>query len=135
MVYGTVTRRKRRTVGRQRSLRPKHLRIGTFTTRARKISSRMRCGSLPSERECQVLHGEDAENVSVGHWYPFHEYFLPPTLMVTKQEFAPLEALTVGTQGHTSPEQFGKVMSLVKPRLMSLGHPHVETFASSIDPF
>ena len=23
----------------------------------------------------------------------------------------------VGTQGHTSPEQFGKVMSLVKPRL------------------
>jgi len=46
-----------------------------------------------------------------------HECFLPPTLLVTKQGFAPLEALTVGTQGHTSPEQFGKVMSLVKPRL------------------
>jgi ribonuclease Z len=28
-----------------------------------------------------------------------------------------MEALMVGTQGHTSPEQFGKVMSLVKPRL------------------
>jgi ribonuclease Z len=28
-----------------------------------------------------------------------------------------LEALTVGTQGHTSPEQFGKVMSMVEPRL------------------
>lgn len=31
---------------------------------------------------------------------------------MTKQGFAPLEALTVGTQGHTSPEQFGKVMAL-----------------------
>ena len=46
-----------------------------------------------------------------------HECFLPPTLLVTKQGFAPLEALTVGTQGHTAPEQFGKVMSLVQPRL------------------
>ncbi len=46
-----------------------------------------------------------------------HECFLPPTLLVTKQGFAPKEALMVGTQGHTSPEQFGKVMSLVKPRL------------------
>ena len=46
-----------------------------------------------------------------------HECFLPPTLLVTKQGFAPLEALTVGTQGHTAPEQFGKVMSIVKPRL------------------
>ncbi|MCH7645424.1 MAG: MBL fold metallo-hydrolase [Myxococcales bacterium] len=46
-----------------------------------------------------------------------HECFLPPTLLVTKQGFAPMEALMVGTQGHTSPEQFGKVMSLVKPRL------------------
>jgi ribonuclease Z len=46
-----------------------------------------------------------------------HECFLPPTLLVTKQGFAPLEALNVGTQGHTAPEQFGKVMSLVQPRL------------------
>ncbi len=46
-----------------------------------------------------------------------HECFLPPTLLVTKQGFNPMEALMVGTQGHTSPEQFGKVMSLVKPRL------------------
>ena len=46
-----------------------------------------------------------------------HECFLPPTLLITKQGFTPLEALNVGTQGHTSPEQFGKVMSLVKPRL------------------
>jgi ribonuclease Z len=46
-----------------------------------------------------------------------HECFLPPTLLVTKQGFTPQEALMVGTQGHTSPEQFGKVMSLVEPRL------------------
>ena len=46
-----------------------------------------------------------------------HECFLPPTLLVTKQGFAPMEALMVGTQGHTSPEQFGKVMSVVEPRL------------------
>ena len=46
-----------------------------------------------------------------------HECFLPATLLVTKQGFAPLEGLTVGTQGHTSPEQFGKVMSLTRPRL------------------
>jgi len=46
-----------------------------------------------------------------------HECFLPPTLLVTKQGFAPQEALMVGTQGHTSPEQFGKVMSLVEPRV------------------
>ena len=46
-----------------------------------------------------------------------HESFLPPPLLVTKQGFAPQEALNVGTQGHTSPEQFGKVMSLVKPKL------------------
>jgi ribonuclease Z len=50
-----------------------------------------------------------------------HECFLPATLLVTKQGFDPLEALTVGTQGHTSPEQFGKVMSLVKPR-MAVGY-------------
>ena len=46
-----------------------------------------------------------------------HECFLPATLLVTKQGFAPQEALQVGTQGHTSPEQFGKVMSLTEPRL------------------
>ncbi len=57
-----------------------------------------------------VEHAKDADVV-------VHECFLPATLLVTKQGFAPAEALMVGTQGHTSPEQFGKVMSLVKPRL------------------
>jgi ribonuclease Z len=46
-----------------------------------------------------------------------HECFLSPTLLVTKQGFTPSEAVNVGTQAHTSPEQFGKVMSMTKPRL------------------
>ena len=46
-----------------------------------------------------------------------HECFLPSVLLVEKQGFAPLEALNVGTQGHTSPEQFGKMMSTTRPRL------------------
>ncbi|MEH6549301.1 MAG: guanitoxin biosynthesis MBL fold metallo-hydrolase GntH [Pseudomonadales bacterium] len=50
-----------------------------------------------------------------------HEAFLAPSLLVTKQGFTPLEALNVGTQAHTSPAQFGKVMSLVKPR-MAVGY-------------
>ena len=37
--------------------------------------------------------------------------------MVTKQGFSPSEALNVATIAHTAPEQFGKVMSEVKPRL------------------
>lgn len=49
--------------------------------------------------------------------FAIHECFLPPTLLITKQGFAPSEALTVGTIAHTSPEQFGRVMSEVKPRL------------------
>ena len=61
---------------------------------------------------------EHAKNADVA----IHECFLPPPLLVTKQGFAPLEALTVGTQGHTSPEQFGKVMSLVKPRVAIAYH-------------
>ncbi|MGI9243450.1 MAG: guanitoxin biosynthesis MBL fold metallo-hydrolase GntH [Verrucomicrobiales bacterium] len=50
-----------------------------------------------------------------------HECFLPPTLLVTKQGFSPAEALNVGTVAHTSPEQFGKVMNAVQPR-MAVGY-------------
>jgi ribonuclease Z len=46
-----------------------------------------------------------------------HECFLPPTLMITKQGFTPAEGLMVASQAHSSPEQFGKVMSMVKPRI------------------
>jgi len=61
-----------------------------------------------------------------------HECFLPPTLLVEKQGFTPAEALQVGTQGHTSPEQFGKVMSLVKPRL-AIGYHFYNDFDTEPD--
>jgi len=50
-----------------------------------------------------------------------HESFLPSILLMEKQGFNVLESLTVGTQGHTSPEQFGRVMQMTKPRL-ALGY-------------
>jgi len=46
-----------------------------------------------------------------------HECFLPSSLLVAKQGFTPSEALAVGTVAHTSPEQFGRVMSITQPRL------------------
>lgn len=46
-----------------------------------------------------------------------HESFVPPNLLISKQGFTPEEALIVGTIAHTSPQQFGKLMSMTKPRL------------------
>ncbi len=46
-----------------------------------------------------------------------HESFLTPKLLIAKMKFTPSEALMVGTVAHTSPRQFGKVMSMTKPRL------------------
>ena len=54
-------------------------------------------------------HGKGADLV-------IHECMIPPTLYVEKQGFAPAEALAVATQLHTSPEQFGKMMSMIGPR-------------------
>ena len=74
-----------------------------------------------------IEHAADADLV-------VHECFLPPTLLIEKQGFNPLEALTVGTQGHTSPEQFGKVMSLVKPR-MAVGYHFYNDFDTQPEVF
>ena len=68
-----------------------------------------------------VYGGDTAPNKwfrehAAGADFVIHECFLPATLLVEKQGFTPLEALNVGTIAHTSPEQFGKVMSEVKPR-------------------
>lgn len=46
-----------------------------------------------------------------------HECFASPKLLIEKQRFTPQTALNVGTQVHTSPAQFGKVMALTQPRL------------------
>jgi ribonuclease Z len=71
---------------------------------------------------------EHAKNADVA----IHEVMIPPTLYVTKQGFTPSEALMVGTQAHTSPEQFGKVMSLVKPR-MGVGYHFFNDFDTEPD--
>ena len=42
--------------------------------------------------------------------------------LVTKMRFTPEQALLVGTQIHTAPEAFGKVMSSIKPRMAVAYH-------------
>ena len=50
-----------------------------------------------------------------------HECFITPGDLINKQKWTPGAALNVGTQVHTSPAQFGKVMSAIKPR-MAVGY-------------
>jgi ribonuclease Z len=45
-----------------------------------------------------------------------HECFVAVPDLIAKMNLTPEAALQVGTQIHTAPEAFGKVMSLVKPR-------------------
>jgi len=66
--------------------------------------------------------------------FAIHESFLPATLLVAKQGFTPAEALNVGTIAHTSPEQFGKVMSEVKPR-MAVGYHFYNDFDTQPEMF
>ncbi|MEA3413540.1 MAG: guanitoxin biosynthesis MBL fold metallo-hydrolase GntH [Pseudomonadota bacterium] len=51
-----------------------------------------------------------------------HECFVAVPDIVTKLGFTPESALLVGTQIHTAPEAFGKVMSAVKPRMAVAYH-------------
>ena len=51
-----------------------------------------------------------------------HEAFITPQALVEKQNFTPQAALNVGTQIHTSPAQFGKVMAEVRPRMAVAYH-------------
>jgi ribonuclease Z len=51
-----------------------------------------------------------------------HECFITPEALVEKQNFTPAAALNVGTQIHTSPAQFGKVMAEVNPRMAVAYH-------------
>ena len=51
-----------------------------------------------------------------------HECFIAAPSLVTKMGFTPEAALMVGTQIHTAPEAFGKVMSTIKPRLAVAYH-------------
>ena len=45
-----------------------------------------------------------------------HEVVFPPELWVTKYNLDPQAAVLAGTQAHTAPEAFGKVMAMTKPR-------------------
>jgi ribonuclease Z len=51
-----------------------------------------------------------------------HECFVAVPDLVEKMRFTPEQALLVGTQIHTAPEAFGKVMSATKPRMAVAYH-------------
>ncbi len=51
-----------------------------------------------------------------------HECFIAVPDLVKKMRFTPESALQVGTQVHTAPEAFGKVMSAIKPRMAVAYH-------------
>jgi ribonuclease Z len=51
-----------------------------------------------------------------------HECFISVPDMIDKFQFTPQSALAVGTQIHTAPAAFGKMMSIVKPRMAIAYH-------------
>jgi ribonuclease Z len=51
-----------------------------------------------------------------------HECFVAAPDLISKMGFTPKQALLVGTQVHTSPEAFGKVMEEIKPRMAVAYH-------------
>jgi ribonuclease Z len=51
-----------------------------------------------------------------------HECFIDVPNLIAKFGFTPQGALSVGTQVHTAPEAFGKVMSIIKPRMAVAFH-------------
>jgi ribonuclease Z len=51
-----------------------------------------------------------------------HECFVAVPDLVSKMKFTPEQALVVGTQIHTAPEAFGKVMAGIKPRMAVAYH-------------
>ena len=51
-----------------------------------------------------------------------HECFVAVPDLVAKMGFTPEQALIVGTQIHTAPEAFGKLMSEIKPRMAVAYH-------------
>jgi ribonuclease Z len=51
-----------------------------------------------------------------------HESFVAVPTMISKMGFTPESALLVGTQVHTAPEAFGKIMSEIQPRMAIAYH-------------
>jgi ribonuclease Z len=65
-----------------------------------------------------VWYAEYAKDADIA----IHECFIPVPEMITKFKFTPQGALSVGTQIHTAPEAFGKMMSIIEPRLAIAYH-------------
>ncbi|HBH28580.1 MAG TPA: hypothetical protein DDX99_07010 [Desulfofustis sp.] len=63
-------------------------------------------------------YAEYAKNADLA----IHESFISVPTLIEKFKFTPQGALSVGTQVHTSPEAFGKMMSIVKPRMAVAYH-------------
>ena len=63
-----------------------------------------------------------------------HECFVAVPTMVEKMGFTPESALLVGTQVHTAPEAFGKVMSEIQPR-MAIAYHFFKDFDTTGDVF
>jgi len=61
-----------------------------------------------------------------------HECFISVPTMIEKFRFTPQGALSVATQIHTAPEAFGKVMSMIKPR-MAVGYHFFKDFDTTGD--
>ena len=83
-----------------------------------------------------ILEWNDLKFVFGGDTYPnkwyeefakdadlaIHECFIPVPAMINKFGFTPQGALSVATQVHTAPEAFGKMMSIIKPRMAVAYH-------------
>ena len=69
--------------------------------------------SYPSKTFIEAAQGADVA---------IHECMMRVEEWISKYKFPPPRALEVGTQIHTSPESFGKIMSLVKPRMAIAFH-------------
>ena len=51
-----------------------------------------------------------------------HEVMLPPDMWLEKYSMSPVAAVMSGTQGHTTPRAFGKIMEITQPRMAVANH-------------
>jgi ribonuclease Z len=51
-----------------------------------------------------------------------HETMLPPDMWIEKYSMSPTAAVMSGTQGHTTPRAFGKIMEITQPRMAVASH-------------
>ena len=65
-----------------------------------------------------IWYAEYAKDADIA----IHECFISVPDMITKFKFTPQSALSVATQIHTAPEAFGKMMSIIEPRMAIAYH-------------